>query len=79
MKLDYLRDELDVSDDTQSIEIFRCIRWANGVYCPECKSFDIIMAGGGGSEKRLIDTFAKIVTFISTILQVQYFTKARSP
>ncbi|MCL2115947.1 MAG: hypothetical protein FWH29_06980 [Methanobrevibacter sp.] len=47
MKLDYLCSGLNVTDDKQAIEIFRCIRWANGVYCPECKSFDIIMAGGG--------------------------------
>jgi transposase-like protein len=47
MKLDYLCDGLNVVSDKQAIEIFRCIRWANGVFCPNCKSFEIVMAGGG--------------------------------
>ena len=51
MKLDHLCYGLDVADDEQAIEFFRCIRWANGVYCPKCRSFEIIMAGGGGNGK----------------------------
>ncbi|MCL2687365.1 MAG: transposase [Methanobrevibacter sp.] len=51
MKLDYLCTGLDIADDEQAIEIFRTIRWANGVYCPKCKTFETIMAGGGGSGK----------------------------
>lgn len=51
MKLDHLCEGLDVADDKQALEVFRCIRWANGVFCPKCKSFDIVMAGGGTKGK----------------------------
>ena len=51
MKLDHLCNGLDVADDEQAINIFRSIRWANGVYCPKCRSFEIIMAGGGRNGK----------------------------
>ena len=51
MKLDHLCNVLDVADDEQAINIFRSIRWANGVYCPKCRSFEIIMAGGGRNGK----------------------------
>jgi len=47
MKLDYLCIDLDMVDDEEAMKVFRSIRWANGVYCPKCKSFDTIMAGGG--------------------------------
>jgi len=64
MKLDYLVSDLNVIDDEQAIGIFRSIHWANGVYCPECKSFDIIMAG---VMENLIGMFARNVILILMI------------
>jgi len=31
--------ELFIPDEEKALNIFRCIRWADGVYCPECKIF----------------------------------------
>ena len=41
MKANTLISKLFIPDDNRALDIFRCIRWADGVYCPECKSFDI--------------------------------------
>jgi transposase-like protein len=41
MRFDYLCSDLNVPDDERAIEIFRCIRWNNGVYCPKCRSFEV--------------------------------------
>ncbi|MBM4241625.1 MAG: IS1 family transposase [Euryarchaeota archaeon] len=37
--------ELFIPDEEKASNIFRCIRWAGGVYCPECKSFDTYKRG----------------------------------
>ncbi len=40
MKNENLTAKLSIHDDKPALEIFKCIRWVNGVYCQECKSFD---------------------------------------
>lgn len=30
-----------IPDENNAMDFFRSIRWANGVYCPKCKSFKI--------------------------------------
>lgn len=37
--------ELFIPDEKKCLEFFRCTRWADGVYCPECKSFDVYKRG----------------------------------
>jgi len=37
--------ELFIPDEEKSLNILRCIRWVDGVYCPECKSFDVYKRG----------------------------------
>jgi transposase-like protein len=37
--------ELFIPDEEKSLNILRCIRFADGVYCPECKSFDVYKRG----------------------------------
>ncbi|AMK16152.1 helix-turn-helix domain-containing protein [Methanobrevibacter olleyae] len=32
-------------NETLFMDIFRSIRWADGVYCPKCKSFDVYKKG----------------------------------
>ena len=42
-----------VIDEKDAMKIFRSVRWADGVYCPECKSFDhIISRGTQGKSQR---------------------------
>ncbi|MBM4241718.1 MAG: IS1 family transposase [Euryarchaeota archaeon] len=43
--------ELFIPDEEKALNIFRCIRWADGVYCPECKSFDIYKRGFTDNKK----------------------------
>ena len=76
MKLDYLCSGLNVTDDEQAIKIFRCIRWASGIYCPKCKSFEKYWLEEENKEN-LIDMFVKNVTTISIILQGQCFIKVK--
>ncbi|MDI6644202.1 MAG: transposase [Methanobacteriaceae archaeon] len=37
--------ELCVPEDERALDVFRCIRWSDGVYCPECKSFEVYKRG----------------------------------
>lgn len=39
-------------DENDALRIFRSIRWANGVYCPKCKSFEIKKKGKQGRVNR---------------------------
>jgi transposase-like protein len=39
-------------DDEDAIALFRKIRWANGVFCPKCKSFNINYRGVQGKTRR---------------------------
>lgn len=43
-----LVNDLFVPDEEKSIDIFRSIRWSNGVYCPKCKSFEVYKRGKRG-------------------------------
>jgi transposase-like protein len=52
MKRDDLVLNLLVPDEDRAVEIFRQIRWSNGVYCPKCKSFDIYNRGIQGKTRR---------------------------
>jgi len=38
----------NIPDEKHSIELFRKIRWSEGVYCPECHSFHIEKRGPQG-------------------------------
>lgn len=44
-------DRMVLSED-EALEIFRGIRWADGVYCPKCKSFNINNRGKQGNSHR---------------------------
>jgi transposase-like protein len=37
--------DLCVPEDDRALEVFRCIRWSDGVYCPVCKSFEVYNRG----------------------------------
>ncbi|NYB52645.1 MAG: transposase [Methanobacteriaceae archaeon] len=37
--------ELFIPDEEKALDVFRHIRWAEGVYCPECKSNEIYKRG----------------------------------
>jgi len=41
-----------IPDEKGSIEVFRRIRWADGVYCPKCKSLNIYNRGVKGRTRR---------------------------
>jgi transposase-like protein len=41
-----------VPDEDFSMGVFRSIRWANGVYCPKCKSFKVKKRGKQGRVNR---------------------------
>jgi transposase-like protein len=45
MKDGNLIRELCVPEDEKALDVFRCIRWSDGVYCPECRSFDTYKRG----------------------------------
>jgi len=44
--------EVLIPDEERAMDIFREIRWSNGVYCPKCKSFDIYTRGFQGKTRR---------------------------
>ena len=41
MKGEDLTVKLFVPDDERALDIFRCIRWSGGVYCPNCNSYEV--------------------------------------
>lgn len=41
-----------VPDENFAMGVFRNIRWANGVYCPKCKSFEVKKKGKQGRVNR---------------------------
>lgn len=41
-----------VPNETFAMSVFRNIRWANGVYCPKCKSFEVKKRGKQGRVNR---------------------------
>lgn len=43
-----LVNDLFIPDEEKAIDIFRSIRWPNGVYCPKCKSFEVYKRGKRG-------------------------------
>jgi len=45
MKDRSLACELSVPDGDKALQVFRCIRWSDGVYCPKCKSFEVYNRG----------------------------------
>lgn len=52
MKEDVSVFKLFVPDDGTAIEYIRSLRWADGVYCPRCRSFKIIKQGTQGKTSR---------------------------
>jgi len=52
MKADSLVLELFIPDEDKAMKIFKQIRWSSGVYCPECKSFEIYNRGFQGKSQR---------------------------
>jgi len=42
----------EIPDEQHSIELFRQIRWSEGVYCPKCHSFDTEKRGKQGRIQR---------------------------
>ena len=56
------------------MNVFRNIRWTNGVYCPKCKSFKIIYSGTQGRSE---DIHVTIDNQTSMILLALYFIKVR--
>jgi transposase-like protein len=49
-----LVDNMDmfVMPEDFALELFRSIRWADGVYCPKCKSFEIQKRGQQSNSNR---------------------------
>lgn len=45
MKGEDLGANLFVPDNERALNIFRCIRWSDGVYCPECHSDKVYKRG----------------------------------
>lgn len=39
-------------DDERAINVFKCIRWPDGVFCPECNSDDIYKKGKRSEKQR---------------------------
>lgn len=52
MKSENLVVELFIPDEEKAMDFLRHIRWANGVYCPECKSFEVYKRGVQGKSRR---------------------------
>ena len=52
MKETDLIDGLFIPDEERIMEIFRQIRWVNGVYCPQCNSFKVQKRGKEGKTRR---------------------------
>ena len=47
-----LVSDLFIPDEKRAMDIFRGIRWANGVYCPSCHSLSIENRGSQGKSCR---------------------------
>lgn len=47
-----LISDLCIPDEERAMEIFRSIRWADGVHCPKCNSLSIQKRGVQGKSKR---------------------------
>ena len=42
-----------VINEEYAMKIFRSVRWADGIYCPECRSFDhVVNRGSRGKTNR---------------------------
>jgi len=52
MKENNLILDLCIPDEDRAMDVFRHIKWANGVYCPECNSFSVQKRGFQGKTKR---------------------------
>ena len=52
MKEKNLIRDLCIPDEDRAMDVFRSIKWANGVYCPECSSFSVQKRGFQGKTKR---------------------------
>lgn len=52
MKSNSLVLDLFIPDEDKAMVIFKNIRWGNGVYCPDCKSFEIYNRGVQGKSHR---------------------------
>ena len=52
MKSKNLVAELFIPDEDKAMDFLRYIRWSDGVYCPDCKSFEIYNRGIQGKSKR---------------------------
>ncbi len=44
--------EFLIPDEERAMEIFRQIRWSEGVYCPGCRSFNVYNRGFQGKTRR---------------------------
>lgn len=44
--------DIEMPDEQLTIAIFRSIRWVHGVYCPQCKSYNINNRGMQGRVRR---------------------------
>ena len=44
--------DIEVPDEKVAMAFFRSIRWVNGVYCPQCKSYNITNRGIQGRTRR---------------------------
>lgn len=47
-----LDSNLFIPNDKIAMDVFRSIRWAEGVYCPKCKSNNVIHRGVRGQARR---------------------------
>ena len=36
-----LIQDLGIPDENRAMNVFKRVKWANGVYCPECNSFSV--------------------------------------
>ena len=45
-------EECNIPDETYSINLFRKIRWSDGIYCPKCKSKHVEKRGPQGRVHR---------------------------
>ncbi|OWT32549.1 transposase [Methanobrevibacter sp. 87.7] len=68
--------EIKIPDDKVAMTFFRSLRWVNGVYCPQCKSYNIVNRGQQGRVRRYSckDCKSNFNDFTGTI-----FHKSRIP
>ncbi|MGN1363398.1 MAG: transposase [Methanobrevibacter sp.] len=68
--------EIKTPDDKIAMAFFRSLRWVNGVYCPQCKSYNIVNRGQQGRVRRYSckDCKSNFNDFTGTI-----FHKSRIP